>query len=53
MSKSKTQHYYLEAREPRFKKRSIKRKFEQRNYLKSIKNYDDAVVEDKEFIEEE
>lgn len=53
MSKSKTQYYYLEAREPKFKKQSIKRKFKQRNYLKSIKNYEDAIIEEKELVEEE
>jgi len=48
MSKSKNQKYFLEAREPKFKKVSIKKKFESRNYLKSIKQYKDAIVEDEE-----
>jgi hypothetical protein len=46
MSKSKNQRYFLEAREPKFKKVSIKKKFENRNYLKSIKQYKDVVVEE-------
>jgi hypothetical protein len=48
MSKSKNQRYFLEAREPKFKKVSIKKKFENRNYLKSIKQYKDAIVEEEE-----
>ena len=53
MSKSKDQRYFLEAREPKFKKISIKKKFEDRNYLKSIKQYKDAIVEEEEEEEEE
>jgi hypothetical protein len=48
MSKSKSQKYFLEAREPRFKKNSIKKKIADRNYLKSIKHYKDAIIEDEE-----
>ncbi len=48
MSKSKNQKYFLEAREPRFKKIAIKKKSADRNYLKSIKQYKDAIVEEEE-----
>jgi hypothetical protein len=53
MSKSKTQYYYLEAREPKFKKQSIKKKHEHKNYLKSIKNYEDVIVKDEDYVDTE
>ena len=49
MSKSNNQKYFSE-KEPRFKKVSIKRKSETKNYLKSIREYRDAV---KDSLEEE